>query len=421
MKQRVFAFLLVISSLTVFSQNLVPNGSFDRCKKCPGDTTGLFIYVQDWLGMFQPNIQNFYPNPVRTIEYFHKCGKGVSSIDSSDFLGQQSPRTGAGMAGLIFNEWNFGLHFYREWITVLLKDTLEKDSSYCVSFYVRKTNTYTTDFWMKWNMSTNTFSATFTPDTLIGKFPVSQWWPSPQVVYNDTLIRDTARWFRISGSFKAKGNEAYMTIGAGLPDDQISVEPDSIWWNLVYYLVDDVATWKCSAPVYRADAGDDLRICVGDEVSLGTHDYPEYRYYWFKQGNLQDTLSTEALPVFTPQKTTTYVLLVVDFKYDRSWDGILVEVEPDCPGFEMIPNVFTPDSDGYNDLFVPQCTGNTEYRITIYNRWGREVFKGNQDHLWDGNINGVKASEGVYYYVISAYHVISGAKRHFSGSVTVLY
>lgn len=122
-----------------------------------------------------------------------------------------------------------------------------------------------------------------------------------------------------------------------------------------------------------------------------------------------------------PLKTKQFILLVIDFKYDKSWDSLLVEVEPDCPEFEIIPNVFTPNGDGYNDCFEPRCTGNTEYKIIIYNRWGQEVFKGDQDQLWDGSINGVKASEGVYYYVISAYHVTSGAKKEFSGDVTVLY
>lgn len=114
MKRHVFNILMILFSLTAFNQNLVPNGSFDRCVICPGDTTGLFIYVEDWLGMFNYNMQNFYPNPVRTVEYFHECGKEISNIYASSLLGQQLPRTGEGMAGIIFNQWKFGLHFYRE-------------------------------------------------------------------------------------------------------------------------------------------------------------------------------------------------------------------------------------------------------------------------------------------------------------------
>ncbi|MFO8088005.1 MAG: hypothetical protein R6T91_09440 [Bacteroidales bacterium] len=55
------------------------------------------------------------------------------------------------------------------------------------------------------------------------------------------------------------------------------------------------------------DAGESQKVCAGDEVTLGTHDYAEYQYYWFKKGNLQDTLSAKARPVFQPGKTTAII------------------------------------------------------------------------------------------------------------------
>lgn len=72
-----------------------------------------------------------------------------------------------------------------------------------------------------------------------------------------------------------------------------------------------------------------------------------------------------------------------------------------CPTYEL-PNVFTPNQDGANEMFVPF----TPYcfidriEISIVNRWGQLVFEStNPDILWDGtNLSGDPLPEGVYYY-----------------------
>ncbi|MBW6481445.1 MAG: gliding motility-associated C-terminal domain-containing protein [Vicingaceae bacterium] len=78
-------------------------------------------------------------------------------------------------------------------------------------------------------------------------------------------------------------------------------------------------------------------------------------------------------------------------------DGVeLVEVE-----FEVIiPNIFTPNADGMNDLFVL----NFPYeKVEIYNRWGQKLFESNNNEsFWDGKTtSGNIASEGTYYYIIT--------------------
>jgi gliding motility-associated-like protein len=76
-----------------------------------------------------------------------------------------------------------------------------------------------------------------------------------------------------------------------------------------------------------------------------------------------------------------------------------------------IPNVFTPDGDSNNDYFLINVQSLRFLSIEIYSRSGLRVyqFKGDSESLaqwqgWDGNINdsSVKASPGVYYYVIRA-------------------
>lgn len=261
-------------------------------------------------------------------------------------------------------------------------------------------------------------------DTLVGKNPWYvqwwSWWPSSQVVYNDSLIRDTAKWSRISGSFQAQGDEAYLTIGSGLAEDKIQIEPDTGSKVTAYYLIDDVAVWKCSEEAKEAEAGPDHAICPGEDTQLGKHNLNQYHYLWFKKGNLKDTLCKKGIFHANPKSTTTYLLQVKDFKYDISWDSVTVNVKPDCLDPE-IPNVITPNGDGYNDIFKPETKYDIRYEFSIYNRWGKLIYSGDENNPWDGKINGRKVSEGVYYYVLKAHNHLTGYKKEFSGEITVIY
>ncbi|NVO01356.1 MAG: gliding motility-associated C-terminal domain-containing protein [Bacteroidetes bacterium] len=86
----------------------------------------------------------------------------------------------------------------------------------------------------------------------------------------------------------------------------------------------------------------------------------------------------------------------------------------------IIPNVFTPNGDSYNDFFTVQATGITELSAQIFNRWGSLLYKWEGiDGKWDGNYKGNLASDGVYFYIITA----KGAdKKEFmqNGSITLI-
>lgn len=77
---------------------------------------------------------------------------------------------------------------------------------------------------------------------------------------------------------------------------------------------------------------------------------------------------------------------------------------------ENLPNAFTPNNDGINDIFM------SGEEILIYNRWGQIIYNGNDG--WDGTYNGNKVSSGTYYYVIKNYHQYREDYKR--GSVTVI-
>jgi len=76
-----------------------------------------------------------------------------------------------------------------------------------------------------------------------------------------------------------------------------------------------------------------------------------------------------------------------------------------CPFYEL-PNAFTPNGDGSNDLFKPFPFCFVErVNFQVYNRWGQLVFETEDPDLnWDGtNFSGQDVEEGVYYYVCKVF------------------
>ncbi len=98
----------------------------------------------------------------------------------------------------------------------------------------------------------------------------------------------------------------------------------------------------------------------------------------------------------------------------------------DVVGTTIIPNIFTPNGDGRNDYFQVVKTGLVDYKLTIYNRWGREVYTqnyscsgGEEGCGWDGKINGSEAADGVYFWVLEG-KTLSGDGITEKGNVTLL-
>lgn len=85
----------------------------------------------------------------------------------------------------------------------------------------------------------------------------------------------------------------------------------------------------------------------------------------------------------------------------------------------VVPNIFTPDNDGINDVFYIKAIGVKEYDLQIFNRWGNLVFTSNSPNvIWDGRSDGKLMEEGVYFYKLNA---SSNTKEyHYQGNITLI-
>jgi len=88
-----------------------------------------------------------------------------------------------------------------------------------------------------------------------------------------------------------------------------------------------------------------------------------------------------------------------------------------------VPNAFTPDGDGVNDVFLPVLLGHRSdnYRLLIFNRWGEFVFETNDPTRgWDGTAGGTLAQDGVYVWKLRVSGEKNAELRDLTGHVTLL-
>jgi gliding motility-associated-like protein len=89
--------------------------------------------------------------------------------------------------------------------------------------------------------------------------------------------------------------------------------------------------------------------------------------------------------------------------------------------FVKIPNVFTPNLDNTNDVWRVDTKCVNNLNVVIYNRWGNVVYKYNDvKGEWDGQINGEKVTQGVYFYRADIEYE-GGEKETKHGNITVIY
>jgi gliding motility-associated-like protein len=131
--------------------------------------------------------------------------------------------------------------------------------------------------------------------------------------------------------------------------------------------------------------------------------------------------------VDTPLETTLYRIRVLNDKGCIAEDEMRVRVRK--PRRVLIPNVFSPNDDGYND-YVSISVGNDVARVRrfgIYNRWGEQIFE-KRDFLpsgdprsdgWDGRFRGQLLTPDVFVGVAEV-EFKDGSVEVFEGSVTLV-
>lgn len=197
-------------------------------------------------------------------------------------------------------------------------------------------------------------------------------------------------------AFHAFGADGQYTVSLTVTDSLCGTDTKTL--PIIIHFVPDVFI------------GNDTSLCKYEQLYLDAG-YPGTTYLWS---------TGETTQVITPPMAdqNTYYSVIVNNFGCLGYDTLLAEINCDV----IMPSAFSPNGDGFNDIFRPRGFRITNYTMTIFDRWGGVIFEINSPSInngWDGKINGEDAEIGVYVYYMNA-TFINGEQESNSGNVTLL-
>ena len=213
----------------------------------------------------------------------------------------------------------------------------------------------------------------------------------------------------------ATGTQLYTwTPATGLNDPNTS-SPIARPVSSITYIVTGSDSRKCFVttdsvrisvfPLPIVNAGPDMTIAVGASTPLNANPSADVvNITWSPAEGLSCTNCPN--PIASPKKRTEYTIRVINAGGCVNTDKITIFVT--CSNENIfVPNTFSPDGDGNNDIFYPRGRGIATIKsFRIFSRWGQQVFQRLNFNVndvsagWDGTFKGSKLSPDVYVYII---------------------
>jgi gliding motility-associated-like protein len=165
-------------------------------------------------------------------------------------------------------------------------------------------------------------------------------------------------------------------------------------------------------------------ILVGETSQLSVSpDSSQYIYQWEPSTYLDNQNLNN--PLSTPEVSITYTVTITDatdLGLCQKSDSVIILVFDSFCGSPniFVPNAFTPNGDGENDVVLVRGGGITDLTFSIFNRWGEEVFTTDDQSLgWDGTYKGDPAEPAVFVYQLRA--VCDDGDTYFEkGNITLI-
>ena len=243
--------------------------------------------------------------------------------------------------------------------------------------------------------------------TEAGTYVVQYFTTNPCVLHRDTFFVKSVSFSLYLGSDTVSCDGEAVALDAHVPgghylwsdgstEDHLLATQSGVYWVEVNK-EGCTATDSITVGIVhiKQDLGNDTAICLeGQEAVTLSADVPA------GGGAFWSTGSTDAS--IRVSDSGLYWVTVTDANCTGS-DSIFVHKQYcDCP--LLMPNAFTPNNDGKNDLFrpaVPVSCPISYYRLQVYNRWGQMIYVSfKPDEGWDGTIDGHPADMGTYMYYV---------------------
>lgn len=178
---------------------------------------------------------------------------------------------------------------------------------------------------------------------------------------------------------------------------------------------------------------DSFSIYLGETIQLeGIVNQPQVSFRWEPSTYLGTPF--EAATLSSPQRSMTYVLTATDARGCEQTDTAIVLVQLDTSADIFIPNAFSPNQDGVNDIFYIRTANKSVERIEsmqIFDKYNELIFDllqlahpvdarpNNPVYGWDGTFRGEKAEAGSYRYS-SSVRFLNGELRSYTGTIQLI-
>jgi gliding motility-associated-like protein len=166
-----------------------------------------------------------------------------------------------------------------------------------------------------------------------------------------------------------------------------------------------------SPPIVSASA--DVTINLGSSSTLVATGGTNYTWSPTTGLDCSSCASTNA----SPTATTEYIVYVTDANGCSNSDTVIVTIEEEFVIF--IPDAFSPNGDGQNEMLFVRGAGIENFIFKLYDRWGQMVFETNdQNNGWDGTFKGTALNEGVFVYILEG-NYFGGEEFSQNGNITL--
>ncbi len=438
------------------------------------DGKGLAFFIYNW----SLDYSGYIPNQTYSNEYNNSCSKPDDCCSvPKNFWGNMPAATGNAYARytVIVDPFRFKTYYRPFWGSYLTKP-MKIGTKYKVSFKIAPTdsnyfaiNKFGINFYKGRNVIRG-YSDIFGPHY--------QDLSNKAHVYTDTIIKEK-KWYNITSIFKADHDYDYLQFGNYFEDSLLQKFtpnlPNQYKPQFLNFFIDDIDVIELQKKIWA----DKTNICLNDSIQLIALNLDTI-HWWSSDRNGNNSFSKEDTLFIKPKSNQTIYLFEESFglidsleikvfdtnlkilRTDTSFcyenhidispnidalrylwstnettksisvfrggnykinaylnncmisDSIQVKI---CDSRLFVPNAFTPNGDEINGVFLPKGVQIYNYNLTIYNKWGQQVFQSNDLRQgWDG---GDYASD-VYFYIIN-YSDIDNIKTYkLSGNVSLL-
>ena len=174
-----------------------------------------------------------------------------------------------------------------------------------------------------------------------------------------------------------------------------------------------------SYPVVNTDSV--ILSTTGSEITLNTYSNQINNFSWSPDSELSCSNCPD--PSWTVLGNEVFYVTITNTFGCSVSDSIIVQIQNICtPESIFIPNAFSPDNDGHNDiLYVRSGIVQNIEVFQIYNRWGQLIFESNDMQKgWDGQFKQKPLAPDVYGYFVVFSCPFNGEKILKKGNVTIL-